>query len=135
MAVAGLPAGTGRLQVCRQPARLCRRQARPAQPPLVTGCAGFIASHLSEHLLRQGAEVIGIDAFTDYYPRPLKEANLAVLTAQPRFRFVASTIQDADLSALLDGVTHIYHLAAQAGVRKSWGKDFQHYTVNNIEAT
>lgn len=102
---------------------------------LVTGCAGFIASHLSEHLLRQGAEVIGIDAFTDYYPRPLKEANLAVLTAQPRFRFVAGALQDADLASLLDGVTHIFHLAAQAGVRKSWGKDFQHYTVNNVDAT
>jgi nucleoside-diphosphate-sugar epimerase len=102
---------------------------------LVTGCAGFIASHLSEHLLRQGAEVIGIDAFTDYYPRPLKEANLAVLTSQPRFRFIEATLQDVDLARLLDGVTHIFHLAAQAGVRKSWGKDFQHYTVNNIEAT
>jgi UDP-glucose 4-epimerase len=102
---------------------------------LVTGCAGFIGSHLSEHLLRQGAEVTGLDAFTDYYPRPLKEANLAALTAQPRFRFVASTIQEVDLGSLLDGVTHIFHLAAQAGVRKSWGKDFQHYTVNNIEAT
>jgi nucleoside-diphosphate-sugar epimerase len=102
---------------------------------LVTGCAGFIASHLSEHLLRQGADVIGLDAFTDYYPRPLKEANLAALTAQPRFRFVESTLQEVDLPPLLDGVTHIFHLAAQAGVRKSWGKDFQHYTVNNIEAT
>jgi nucleoside-diphosphate-sugar epimerase len=102
---------------------------------LVTGCAGFIASHLSEHLLGQGAEIIGIDAFTDYYPRPLKEANLAVLTAKPRFRFIESTLQDVDLGHLLDGVTHIFHLAAQAGVRKSWGKDFQHYTVNNIEAT
>jgi nucleoside-diphosphate-sugar epimerase len=102
---------------------------------LVTGCAGFIASHLSEHLLRQGAEVTGLDAFTDYYPRPFKEANLAALTAQPRFAFVEGTLQDVDLAPLLDGVTHIFHLAAQAGVRKSWGKDFQHYTVNNIEAT
>src|SRR5689334_6827897 len=102
---------------------------------LVTGCAGFIASHLTEHLLRQGAEVVGIDAFTDYYPRPFKDANLAALTAQPRFRFVGSALQDADLNALLDGVTHIFHLAAQAGVRKSWGRDFQTYTVNNVEAT
>ncbi len=102
---------------------------------LVTGCAGFIGSHLSEHLVRQGAEVTGLDAFTDYYPRPLKEANLAALTAQPRFRFVESAIQEVDLASLLEGVTHIFHLAAQAGVRKSWGKDFQHYTVNNVEAT
>jgi len=102
---------------------------------LVTGCAGFIASHLTEHLLRQGADVVGIDAFTDYYPRPFKDANLAALTAQPRFRFVGSALQDADLNALLDGVTHIFHLAAQAGVRKSWGRDFDVYTVNNIEAS
>ncbi len=102
---------------------------------LVTGCAGFIGSHLSELLLRQGAEVTGLDAFTDYYPRPLKEANLATLEAHPRFRFISSAIQDMDLPSLLEGVTHIFHLAAQAGVRKSWGKDFQHYTVNNIEAT
>jgi nucleoside-diphosphate-sugar epimerase len=102
---------------------------------LVTGAAGFIGSHLTGHLLQQGAEVIGLDCFTDYYPRPLKDANLASLTSQPRFRFVQSALQDVDLTSLLDGVTHIFHLAAQAGVRKSWGKDFQHYTVNNIEAT
>src|SRR5215472_895863 len=98
---------------------------------LVTGCAGFIGSHLSELLLGQGAEVIGLDAFTDYYPRPLKEGNLATLKGEPRFWFVPSTIEEVDLGALLDGVTHIFHLAAQAGVRKSWGKVFQHYTVNN----
>ena len=51
------------------------------------------------------------------------------------FRFVESTIQAADLERLLDGVTHVFHLAAQAGVRKSWGRDFDVYTTNNIEAT
>ncbi len=101
---------------------------------LVTGAAGFIGSNLTAHLLQQGAEVVGVDCFTDYYPRPLKEANVAS-NAQPRFTFVQDSLQDADLGALLDGVTHIFHLAAQAGVRKSWGKDFQHYTVNNVEAT
>jgi UDP-glucose 4-epimerase len=102
---------------------------------LVTGAAGFIGSHLSERLVAEGADVIGLDCFTDYYPRPIKEANLAALRANRRFALVESRIQDADLAALLDGVTHVFHLAAQAGVRKSWGTDFRHYTENNIEAT
>ncbi|MGE5243121.1 MAG: NAD-dependent epimerase/dehydratase family protein [Betaproteobacteria bacterium] len=102
---------------------------------LVTGCAGFIGSTLSERLLADGADVIGIDCFTDYYPRPIKERNLAGAVAHPRFRFVESTIQGADLGALLADRTHVFHLAAQAGVRKSWGRDFAVYTTNNIEAT
>lgn len=102
---------------------------------LVTGAAGFIGSHLTARLLDQGAEVIGLDCFTDYYPRALKEANVRVNAGSPRFRLVEAAIQEADLPALLEGVTHVFHLAAQAGVRKSWGKDFQHYTVNNVEAT
>jgi nucleoside-diphosphate-sugar epimerase len=102
---------------------------------LVTGSAGFIGSHLAGRLLDRGAEVTGIDCFTDYYPRPIKEANLAALTPRRGFSFVESTIQAADLARLLDGVTHVFHLAAQAGVRKSWGRDFQVYTTNNIDAT
>ena len=102
---------------------------------LVTGVAGFIGSTLAERLLSTGSDVIGIDCFTDYYPRPMKERNLAALAAHPRFRMVESRIQDADLPALLDGRTHVFHLAAQAGVRKSWGRDFAVYTENNIEAT
>ena len=102
---------------------------------LVTGVAGFIGSTLAEKLLADGADVVGLDCFTDYYPRSIKERNLSGLTAQPRFRFVESTIQAADLPGLLADRTHVFHLAAQAGVRKSWGRDFSIYTVNNIEAT
>jgi len=102
---------------------------------LVTGGAGFIGSHLSERLLDDGAEVIALDCFTDYYPRPLKESNVAALRARPGYRLVESTIADADLPALLDGVTHVFHLAAQAGVRKSWGREFQIYTALNVDAT
>jgi UDP-glucose 4-epimerase len=102
---------------------------------LITGVAGFIGSTLAGRLLDQGAAVTGIDCFTDYYPRPMKEANLAPLMGRPGFRFIESTIQAADLASLLAGTTHVFHLAAQAGVRKSWGRDFQIYTVNNIEAT
>jgi UDP-glucose 4-epimerase len=102
---------------------------------LITGVAGFIGSTLAGRLLDRGAEVTGIDCFVDYYPRPVKEANLAALLPNPRFRFIESTIQDADLASILADTTHVFHLAAQAGVRKSWGRDFQIYTVNNVEAT
>src|SRR5262249_55225694 len=92
---------------------------------LITGVAGFIGSNVAEELLRRGATVTGIDCFTDYYARPIKEANVAAVSAHRGFTFVETSIQDANLPALLDGVTHLFHLAAQAGVRKSWGKDFQ----------
>ncbi len=101
----------------------------------VTGVAGFVGSHLAERLLDRGVRVTGIDCFTDYYARSIKEANLASVQGRPGFRFVEGTIQDTDLPSLLDGVTHVFHLAAQAGVRKSWGRDFQVYTVNNVDAT
>jgi UDP-glucose 4-epimerase len=102
---------------------------------LVTGGAGFIGSHLSERLLAQGAEVVALDCFTDYYPRPIKERNLANLRGQPKYQFVEADLNAIALAPLLDGVTHVFHLAAQAGVRKSWGRDFQTYTVLNIDAT
>jgi len=102
---------------------------------LITGVAGFIGSTLAEALLARGATVAGIDCFTDYYPRPIKEANLKGLRGRDGFSFVETTIQAADLPRLLAGATHVFHLAAQAGVRKSWGRDFSTYTVNNIDAT
>src|SRR5919198_1064064 len=102
---------------------------------LVTGVAGFIGSTLAEHLLADGADVVGIDCFTDYYPRSMKERNLASFIDHPRFKFLPLRIQDADLGELLADRTHVFHLAAQAGVRKSWGRDFAVYTENNIEAT
>lgn len=102
---------------------------------LVTGVAGFIGSTLAERLLGEGHDVVGIDCFSDYYPRPAKERNLAAFSGRPGFRFVQGRIQDADLAGLLRDRTHVFHLAAQAGVRKSWGRDFGIYTANNIEAT
>jgi nucleoside-diphosphate-sugar epimerase len=102
---------------------------------LVTGGAGFIGSHLSERLLSQGAEVTALDCFTDYYPRPIKERNLASLRGRTGYRFIESSIADANLAEILDDVTHVFHLAAQAGVRKSWGRDFQIYTTLNVDAT
>ena len=102
---------------------------------LVTGAAGFIGSHLTGALLDRGWQVTGLDCFTDYYPRAIKESNLAVNSGRPGFRFVEGSIQHADVASLLDGKTHVFHLAAQAGVRKSWGRDFRIYTENNVDAT
>jgi len=102
---------------------------------LVTGCAGFIGSTVADRLIADGADVVGVDSFTDYYPRTAKERNLSAALKHPRFRFLESPIQDLDLPALLRDCTHVFHLAAQAGVRKSWGRDFSIYSTNNIEAT
>jgi UDP-glucose 4-epimerase len=102
---------------------------------LVTGAAGFIGSHLSEHLVNAGHTVTGIDAFTDFYPRELKEQNVAHLRTCDRFTLVETSLAGADWANLLEGVSCVFHLAAQAGVRKSWGRDFHVYTVNNVEAT
>ena len=102
---------------------------------LVTGGAGFIGSHLSERLLDQGAQVVGLDCFTDFYPRPIKERNLVGLRGRPAYTFVEDDIRDVNLGALLDDVTHVFHLAAQAGVRRSWGAEFQVYTGLNVDST
>jgi UDP-glucose 4-epimerase len=102
---------------------------------LVTGVAGFIGSHLADSLLTDGYEVTGIDAFLDYYPRPLKEANLASARRHPSFRLVEGLVEEADLPGLLDGTGEVYHLAAQAGVRASWGREFELYTRHNVLAT
>jgi UDP-glucose 4-epimerase len=90
---------------------------------------------LSSALLGSGASVVGVDSFTDYYARSLKEANLAEIKGRPGFSFVEATLQEADLAPLMRGVTHVFHLAGQPGVRKSWGRDFDVYTRDNVQAT
>lgn len=102
---------------------------------LVTGAAGFIGSSLSERLLEQGHTVTGIDCFSDYYPRALKEANLNNLRGNHKFKLVDQDIADLDLAPLLEQNDAIIHLAAQAGVRTSWGANFNHYLHNNIAVT
>ena len=102
---------------------------------LVTGAAGFIGSTLAERLVGAGADVLGMDSFADYYPRAVKERNVAGLTRHARFRLLDVRLQEVDLQPLLSDRTHVFHLAAQAGVRKSWGLDFGVYIRDNIEAT
>lgn len=102
---------------------------------IVTGAAGFIGSHLAETLLQQGKQVIGIDQVNDYYDTRLKRNNIEVLQKYPSFKLIEADIQALDWQAILDGVEVIYHQAAQAGVRASWGEGFRHYTERNINAT
>lgn len=99
---------------------------------LVTGCAGFIGSHLAEKLLQEGHEVTGIDCFTDYYPRAIKENNIKIALNHKNFTFIEEDI--VNLSEFPE-VDYVFHQAAQAGVRASWGKSFDIYTRNNILAT
>lgn len=105
-------------------------------PPtaLVTGAAGFIGSHLTERLLADGVDVVGVDAFTDYYDPTLKRRNLEAALAHPGFRLVELDLGTGDLSALPE-VTVVYHQAAQPGVRASWGAEFAAYTHHNVLAT
>src|SRR5439155_7462269 len=101
---------------------------------LVTGAAGFIGSHLCERLLQAGHAVVGVDAFIPYYPRPLKEANLKVLRDHSSFRFHELDLRRDPLEDMLEGVEVVYHLAAMAGLAKSW-TDFDLYETCNIAAT
>lgn len=106
-----------------------------ASTSLVTGVAGFIGSHLAERLLREGHRIIGVDAFTDYYPRPVKTANLSSLLAESGFRFIELDMAQADLGPVVAEADFIFHQAGQPGVRASWGKDFEVYVHSNVLAT
>jgi nucleoside-diphosphate-sugar epimerase len=101
---------------------------------LVTGAAGFVGSHLCEALLARGHEVAGLDAFIPYYPRAVKEKNIAGLRAQPRFAFHEADLRAADLAPLVAGSDVIFHLAAMPGLMKSW-TDFPLYETCNIAGT
>jgi len=101
---------------------------------LVTGAAGFIGSHLCENLLEAGHIVIGVDSFIPYYPRIRKEANLVGPRAHRLFDHHVLDLRSASIEPLLDGVDVIFHLAAMAGLAKSW-TDFDLYQSCNLTAT
>ena len=113
---------------------------------VVTGAAGFIGSHLVDRLLADGCDVVGVDSFEDYYPRPYKEANLVGARSSDRFSLVTDNLLalasgggagegESRLVGLLADADCVVHLAAQAGVRASWGQSFRIYTENNVLAT
>jgi len=107
---------------------------------VVTGAAGFIGSTLVEELLARGQRVIGIDCFADFYDRKLKEANLRRALTHTRFTLAENDLlelltESSSLRSTLRGASCLYHLAAQAGVRDSWGDSFRRYTDDNVLAT
>ena len=101
---------------------------------VVTGAAGFIGSTLAEALVAAGHEVIGLDAFIPYYPRPMKEANIAPIAGNPGYRFGEVDLRTDDLDPWLEGADAVVHEAAMAGLMRSW-TDLELYTSCNILAT
>jgi UDP-glucuronate 4-epimerase len=107
----------------------------PGMRALVTGCAGFIGSHLTESLLDDGVSVIGIDCFNDNYGRSQKLRNLRRVSDWEKFEFAPIDLARGDLSDLVAECDVLYHLAAEPGVRASWGQRFESYVRNNVMAT
>jgi UDP-glucuronate 4-epimerase len=111
------------------------RRPRRRRTYLVTGCAGFIGSHLVEALVARGCSVIGADAFIDNYPRSAKERNLDECLARGHVRFTELDLAEDRIEPLLEGVDGVFHLAARPGVRTSWGSSFDTYLHDNLLAT
>ena len=101
---------------------------------LVTGVAGFIGSTLAERLVADGHDVVGVDSFTPYYERAVKERNLVALRDAARCSIVEVDLTGAPLDPFFDGVDAVFHLAGQPGVRASWDK-FDDYVQWNVAVT
>jgi UDP-glucose 4-epimerase len=102
---------------------------------LVTGCAGFIGSHLADALLEDGHSVLGVDCFNDNYARAAKWANLTRASEYDDFRLVTADLVETDVRALIEDCDVVFHLAGEPGVRSSWGSRFDRYTHHNVAAT
>jgi nucleoside-diphosphate-sugar epimerase len=102
---------------------------------LVTGAAGFVGSHLCEHLLDAGDTVVGIDCLTDYYDPALKEENLALLAGRHGWTFVRADLLTMPIDDLIADANVVFHLAGQPGVRASWGGLFETYVRENVLVT
>ncbi|MFO7173430.1 MAG: NAD-dependent epimerase/dehydratase family protein [Bacillota bacterium] len=102
---------------------------------VVTGCAGFIGSHLVERLLRSGYTVRGIDRRSPAGGDPEARFNLAGALGHPGFELHVGDLLELDLPPILAGADYILHLAARPGVRGGWGDDFDGYVRDNFLAT
>lgn len=102
---------------------------------VVTGSAGFIGRHLCTAVLDGGHEVVGLDAFTDYYDPSLKRANAQWLARRDRYRGIELDLVTGNLDELFDGADAVIHLAGQPGVRLSWADGFDVYVERNIRAS
>ena len=101
---------------------------------LVTGAAGFIGSHLCDRLLADGHDVVGVDCFTPYYDRRIKERNLDLALGHRRFDFRELDLANGVPAEVVDGVELVFHLAAMPGLIRSW-THFDDYNRCNITAT
>ena len=99
---------------------------------IVTGAAGFIGSHLSERLIAQGHDVLGIDCFTDYYSKAQKTLNSNQISDKG-VEFLHLDLAEDNLDFALEGVEAIYHLAAQPGISAT--TPFEAYLKNNLIGT
>jgi nucleoside-diphosphate-sugar epimerase len=102
---------------------------------VVTGAAGFIGSQLVERLLERGDRVVGVDSFDPFYSSRTKRRNLQMALRNPRYRFIEADLLRYRLERQFADAPVVYHLAAQAGVRGSWGRSFSRYARNNLLAT
>jgi UDP-glucuronate 4-epimerase len=137
-------AGLRLLESERKPVRVRRftgekpgrnHEIRPGHVFLVTGCAGFIGSHLVEALAASGCAVVGVDSFIDNYPRDTKERNLAHCRRSGYVEFAELDLAVAEIEPLVAEVNGVFHLAARPGVRTSWGASYADYTRDNVLST
>jgi len=112
-----------------------RHDLRSGRTYLVTGCAGFIGSHLVEALCARGCSTVGVDAFSDNYSRTAKERNLEQCLRHGNFRFTELDLAESPLEPLFANVDGVFHLAGRPGVRASWGSMFAAYIRDNLLAT
>lgn len=101
---------------------------------LITGAAGFIGSRTAHALLDAGVQCRAVDSLVPYYDVSIKEARLDDLRGRDGFEFHQADLRIVDLDDMLDGVDTVIHLAAQPGVRSSWG-EFASYVEHNVVAT
>lgn len=101
---------------------------------VVTGCAGFIGSHLTERLLAEGSRVVGIDCLSPTYDTSRRRAVMTALAGAPAFEFIEGDINDVDLLPHVADADVVFHLAARPGVRASWD-DFANVSRANVLGT
>ena len=101
---------------------------------VVTGCAGFIGSHLADRLIADKWTVIGLDSLAPTYDSVRRRRQIDWLAQSPMFEFIEGDLNSIDLKEVVGSADVVFHLAARPGVRASW-RDFRQVSDDNIRAT